>query len=328
MDFQLIRSSDLMDQKGFIFSLDVYLSLLIIVLILGISADAMDIAGNRIDDFCSEQSYQRITGDACDILIKTSGSPENWEDMGSFTGVSPGLAETKNSSETNILSSRKLKALEKNPELMDKLIPEGFKCSVSIYPLDPSLPNLSIVNQTPNFNTEIYIANRTVVYSYNSYDIYSAIRIEQSSDANVSHYTCPHTLKKHDFHEYPDFQDNKPGWICEAFKIAPEKLNSSDFYLMTDPPHILDKKASWMIDAPDDLTDNIERFEDKPVDLTRRIRCMGNGGILVLHVYTSTEFKIPFKVFVVGVPAGTPTDSVKVNYLGLKSGYFILKIWN
>lgn len=317
-----------MDEKGFIFSLDVYLSLVIIILILGISADAMDIAGNKIDDFCSEQSYQRITGDVCDILIETSGSPENWDEMRTFTGVSPGLAETKSSSGTNKLSPEKIKALEKNPELMDKLIPEGFKCSVSIYPFDPSLPIVSVVNQTPNFNTEVYVANRTVVYSYNPYVIYSLTKIEKGLDGNFSHYKCPHSLIKDDTHDSPSFKNKKPGWVCNVFKIAPEKLNATDFYLMTGPPHILDKKALWMIDAPDDLTDRVEKFEDHPLDVTCRIRDIDDNGVLVFHTYTSAEYDKAFKIYLVGVPTGTPLNNVNVNYVGLKSGYFILKIWN
>jgi len=317
-----------MDQKGFIFSLDVFVSLVIIIIILGISADAMDIAGNKIDDFCSEQSYQRITGDACDILIKTSGSPENWEQKNSFTAVSPGLADTKNFSGTYKLSPEKLEALQKNPALMDRLIPEGFKCSVSIYPFDPSLPIVSVVNQTQDFNTDVYVANRTVVYSYNSYVIYSTIKIEQSADGNFSHYICPHSLIKLDTHEFPDFKNNKPGWVCDLFKIAPENLNSTDFYLLTDPPHVLDKKALWMIDTPDDLTNKVEKFEDHPVDITGKIRSIKNTGVLVLHIYTSAEYNKQFKVYVVGFPRGTPLDKVKINYLGLKSGYFVLKIWD
>jgi hypothetical protein len=316
-----------MDQKGFIFSLDVFFSLLIIILILGISADVMDIAGNRMDDFCSEQSYQRITDDACNILIKTSGSPENWDEMISFTGVSPGLAD-KDSSGTNELCWNKIKSLQTNPELMDKLIPEGFKCSVTIYPFDPLLPTVTIVNQTENFNTEIYVANRTVIYSYSPCIIYSKLKIEQNLDGNFSHYNCPHSLIKQNPHNCPDFKNNQPGWFCEVFKVEQENLNSTDFYIMTDPPHILNKKALWMIDTPDDLTDIAEKFDDHPKDITRKIRDIGNSGVLICHVYASGEYDKPFKVYIVGVPTGTPVDNVKVNYLGLKSGYFILKIWN
>jgi hypothetical protein len=316
------------DQKGFIFSVDVFLSLLIMILILGISADAMDIAGNRINDFYSEQSYQRITDDACDILIKTSGSPDYWEEMKSVTGVSPGLADTKNSSGTNKLSSKKLEALKKNPELMDKLIPDGFKCSVTVYPFDSSLPVLYIVNQTSNFNTEVYIANRTIIYSYNSYVICSILTIQQSLDTKISHYKCPHSQIKQNFHDFPDFDNNRPGWICDVFKIGQDTLNSTDFYLLTDPPHLSDQRALWMIDAPNNLSVTLERFEDCPIDVTKRVRDLGNEGVLFIHVYTSADHNKPFKVYIIGVPSGTPVNNVKINYLGLKSGYFVLKSWN
>jgi hypothetical protein len=317
-----------MDQKGFIFSLDVFLSLLIMILILGISADAMDIAGNRIDNFYSEQSHQRITDDACDILIKTSGSPDYWEEMKSISGTSPGLADNNNSSGTNKLSSKKLESLKKNPELMDKLIPDGFKCSVTIYPFDSSLPTLSIVNQTNSFNTEVYVANRTIVYNYNSYVIYSKLTIEKSLEANKSHYKCPHSEINHYTHDIPDFNNKIPGWVCDVFKIGQDTINSTDFYLMTDPPHILDQGALWMIDTPNNLSAISKRFEDCPMDVTRRVRDLGKDGVLILHVHTSSDRNMPFKVYIVGVPSGTPVNDVKINYLGLKSGYFVLKIWN
>ncbi len=317
-----------MDEKGFIFSLDVFLSLLIMILILGISADAMDIAGNRIDNFYSEQSHQRITDDVCDILIKTSGSPDYWEEMRSASGTSPGLADTKNSSGTNKLSSKKLEALKKNPELMDKLIPNGFKCSVTIYPFDSSLPILSIVNQTNNFNTEVYVANRTIVYSYNSYVIYSKLTIEQSFVANKSHYKCPHSEINSYFHPFPDYSNEIPGWVCDVFKIGQETLNSTDFYLMTDPPHISDQGALWMIDTPNNLSATSKIFEDSPMDITPFVRDLGKDGVLILHVRTSSDPNKPFKVYIVGVPSGTLINEVNVNYLGLKSGYFVLKIWN
>lgn len=317
-----------MDQKGFIFSLDVFLSLLVMTLILGISADAMDIAGNRIDDFYSEQTYQRITDDVCDVLIKTSGSPEYWEEMGSVRGVSPGLADTKNSSGTNKLSSKKLEALKNNPELMNKLIPEGFKCSITIYPIDSSLPVLYIVNQTNKISTEVYVANRTIVYSYSSYVICSLLTIQESLDTNKSHYKCPHSQIKHDTHDFPDFNSKKPGWYCDAFKIGLNTINSTDFYLLTDPPHVPDQKALWMLDTPNDLSDKTERFEDCPIDVTRKVRDLGKEDVLIIHVYTSAEHNEPFKVYIIGVPSGTSVNNVKINYLGLKAGNIVLKIWN
>jgi hypothetical protein len=211
---------------------------------------------------------------------------------------------------------------------MDKLIPDGFKYSVTIYPFDSSLPTLSIVNQTNNFNTEVYVANRTIVYSYNSYVIYSKLTIEQSLEVNKSHYKCPHSEINHDAHDLPDFNNEIPGWVCDVFKIGQDTLDSTDFYLMTDPPHILDQGALWMIDTPNNLSATSEIFGDCPMDVTRRVRDLGKDGVLILHVHTSSDRNAPFKVYIVGVPSGTPVNDVKINYLGLKSGYFVLKIWN
>ena len=53
----------------------------------------MDNAGYKILEYSSEQSLQRIAGDTADVLIKTPGNPENWEEDNPFTLVTPGLAE-------------------------------------------------------------------------------------------------------------------------------------------------------------------------------------------------------------------------------------------
>ena len=52
------------------------------------------------------------------------------------------------------------------------------------------------------------------------------------------------------------------------------------------------------------------------------------NGILVLHVFTSGASDNLFNVYLVGVPAGTPLNYVKNEYLGIKHAYFILKLWN
>ena len=57
------------------------------------SADAMDIVGNKIYDYSTENSLDRIANDAADILINTPGSPENWEEIKYGTRITPGLAK-------------------------------------------------------------------------------------------------------------------------------------------------------------------------------------------------------------------------------------------
>ncbi len=288
----------------------------------------MQIAGTKIMDFSSEQSYERIVGDMGDVLVKTSGTPDNWEQMKSFGGVTPGLRDI-NSPEINKLSMKKIDCLKSHPELIDKISPYGFSCSIMIYPQDPALPTITVINDTNNYASEVYVVNRTVAYSYDSYIVYSKLKMDDYLDTNSSYYKCQQSSLNTNSHNLPDFKKSKPGWVCTEFKVSMEDLNSTDFYLLTDPPILLDKNALWIIDRPDNTTESVNKFTNFPQNIKSRIsEVLVNDGVIVLHVYTSGEYDKLFNIYLVGVPSGTPINVVKVNYLGSKQGYFILKIWD
>ena len=65
--------------KGQAFSLDVMMALVIITVIIGVSANAMDMVSYKAQDYSSRFSLERATVDAADILIKSPGSPDEWE---------------------------------------------------------------------------------------------------------------------------------------------------------------------------------------------------------------------------------------------------------
>ena len=91
-------------------------ALLLITVLIGVSANAMDIAGNKILEYSSEQSLQRIAGDTADVLIKTPGVPENWDEGKYFTTATPGLAEIDSRTNMvveNMLNMRKMLYLER-----------------------------------------------------------------------------------------------------------------------------------------------------------------------------------------------------------------------
>ena len=67
----------MMDNSGQIFTIDALLALLLLTVLIGVSANTMGIVGDKIIEYSSEQSIQRIAGDTADILIKTPGVPEN-----------------------------------------------------------------------------------------------------------------------------------------------------------------------------------------------------------------------------------------------------------
>ncbi|MDD3984807.1 MAG: hypothetical protein PHY59_02715 [Methanobacterium sp.] len=82
-----------MDGRGQVFTIDVMLALILLTVIIGISADAMNIAGNKLYDYSTETSLNRIANNIADILINTPGIPENWEDIKYSTYITPGLAK-------------------------------------------------------------------------------------------------------------------------------------------------------------------------------------------------------------------------------------------
>jgi len=317
------------DSYGYIFTIDALLSLILIIVIIGVSADAMDIAGTKITDFSNEKSNERIVVDLAEVLIKTPGSPENWEEIKYFNRVTPGLRDIKSNYADNKLSMAKINYLKSNPNLMDKMIPEGLNCSLMIYPTDPSLPAIPVINRTPKDDSEVYIVNRTVSYEYSLYNIYSAIIMDNlENNFNKTGYIC-HYSSMTNTHKQPDFNKPKPGWICKPFKISAEDFNSTDFYLITYPPVLNDKNSLWLIDRPDNTTGSTQKFTKSPMNINSRINEIWDGnGLLVLHVYTSGASFNRFNVYLVGVPSGTPENNIKVDYIGLKSAYFILKIWN
>jgi len=70
--------------------MDVLLALIIITMVIGMSADALDIVSFKISDYSSGKSLDRIAIDAADILINTPGTPD-WENSNDTQFVTPGL---------------------------------------------------------------------------------------------------------------------------------------------------------------------------------------------------------------------------------------------
>ncbi len=102
------NNSILCDYNGQVFTLDIMLAIVIIVIILGMSANAMDIASYKTSGYISRFSLERVTNDAADALIKTSGSPQNWEiRINNLT--TPGLASIDNKTRRTIPNTLSIK---------------------------------------------------------------------------------------------------------------------------------------------------------------------------------------------------------------------------
>jgi hypothetical protein len=325
-----------MNNAGQVFTIDALLALIIITLIIGLSANAMNIAGNKLQDYASEQAQQRIVENAADALIKTSGSPENWEDKIDFPGLTPGLAESENRTKRiggNTLSIKKIFRLRNNPELMKKLLPSTMTYSLIIYPIDTSLPSIVVQNKTPsNDVADVSVVNRTVEYDYMLMDLYLSIETDKNEKAS-SEYVCTHSNMGFLTHMRPDLDEGKPGWLCQPFNINLDTIKSKDFYLLTDPPFLNDNSIlpnRWIIDTPDMINESSHKFTSSPILVTPIIsELSGNKTTqtFVLHIFNNCESGKTFKTYLVGVPKGTPSSEVRLDRINPQPAFFILKIW-
>lgn len=316
------------DNAGQIFSLDVMMALIMITVILGVSANAMDMVSYKAQDYSLRFSLERATTDAADILIKSPGSPDKWENYEFNADIVPGLAKK---GVPNTLSLTKILKFKNNYNqlIYGKILPDGVNSSLMIYPVNPSLDPLVIMDNTvPASASEIAVANRTVLCDF--IHITTVIRINGRHNLTwplkegFEGEVCPHINHKH-----PDFKTGNSGYVCHHFNITACDLNSTDFYIITDPASVTNS-ARWDIDRANAQIDCKERFHIAPIYVNNKIAtAMGDNTETTLwfHIFTEADLEDSFDTYIVGVPKGTSLDHVKLEYLGPQSCFFVLKVW-
>ena len=327
------------DRRAMVFSIDLMLALVIITVILGVSADAMDIVGSKMEDYAYGNSLERITISSADMLIKTPGSPENWDELNDLAGVTPGLADVNSThikTHSNVVSFSKINRLKENyDKLMEGcVIPTYCKSTLAIYPVDTSLEPMYVKNMSGNYSSsEVMVENRTVLCNYLNASIMvfiNAVDHSKLSEHKQLGEECPHLDVNGNSHLKVDYLNRKSGWACYHFRITRQMLDSTDFYVITDPNIIEDPAAVWIIDRPENRTENTQLFRNTPIRVNDIIKeSMGNNStaVLWLHVYSSGNPDKSFNTYLAGFPRGTSYENVKVQYLNLQPCYFVLKVW-
>lgn len=324
---------------GMVFSMDLMLALVIITVLLGVSADAMDIAGWKIQDYSYANSLERITLAAADLLVKNPGSPENWEESGDFSRVTPGLAEVDPVTmkvRPNTLSVRKINCLKESYDKLMKgrVIPSYCNSSLTISPVDQSLEPVTMGELGSSSSSDVIVVNRSVLCNFfntSTVVFIDAVKYNSSLTEHTYGYQCPH----HDFkgksdHLTVDYINKKPGWTCHPFKVTRCMLNTMDFYLMTDPVPLSDSSALWMIDCAENTTDDVQSFTGSPIPVNDMLsECLGNrtNAVLWLHVFSCGIPDKTFNTYLAGFPKGTPIEMVRTQYLSPQPCYFVFKLY-
>lgn len=313
------------ESMGQVFTIDMFLALIIITVVIGMSANAIDIVSYKISDYSAGKSLDRIATDAADILINTPGT-HDWEKTNSTSLVTPGLAQDKSAGEGTIkvLSYAKINRLKAGyTALMGNVVPWGGSSSLTIYPMNSTVGSIPVGNRTPSASvTEVAVVNRTVLVNFKDYQVLARI-------GSISEICPHHNYNGATAHDKPNYNNSTPGWNCMPFKVTQEDLNTNDFYILTDPFPSPDNQARWMIDGPNNFMTTGENFQTQPILVNSRISPLmaGTNGTLWLHIFTSGDPSKSFNTYLVAVPRGTSSGDVRVEYLNPYPCFFVLKVW-
>lgn len=69
-----------MRERGQVFTLDMLFALILVAAIISVSGQAFELASGQAESYSTRYSLERTVNDAADVLVKTSGRPDNWED--------------------------------------------------------------------------------------------------------------------------------------------------------------------------------------------------------------------------------------------------------
>lgn len=335
------------DKSGFIFSTDLLLSLIILTIIIGISADALDYGNEFMGDQNSRAVLERSTVETADLLIKTPGSPDNWETLSNFRGVSPGLALYNNSSNNNtlpVLSLEKIIQLSENyDEIMKKRVfPSNIKSSMVLYPLKSNIKPIFIHDEQGTVKSpEIVVVNRTVqcnflsnftllVMDWDENKLNNSENVSNTFSYSISD-VCPHEgLNGNLNHTSPTKTSPSKIWVCKHFNTSAEELKNKDYFLITEPSPILGESAQWVLDTANNVSNKKNSFGSSNIELNTEIENLignKNNETIWIHVLGPQIVNKPFKILVVGIPKNTDNQYKKAEYFQFQTCNFVLKTW-
>ncbi|MGF7117496.1 hypothetical protein [Methanobacterium oryzae] len=228
-----------MDDRGFLFTSDLLLSLIIVTVAMGIAIGQFDALNYQMQDFTGRQSLDRTVNDAADYIIKTSGNPSNWNEIKPVISSSlPGLAYMSNiGPNNNYLNPKKMSILNSNPNLLYNLVhTQNYKLLITRADTGQKILEITSPNPTTSLANakEVAVANRTVVIVTNqtAFSMNDLMHINPGHPSNDNGFIW--------FNKSGDSDYVGPGNVTTAqnvnssFYISLETLEDYDFYIYID----------------------------------------------------------------------------------------------
>ncbi|MGN1321056.1 MAG: hypothetical protein ACI4VJ_00560 [Methanosphaera sp.] len=252
-----------MNSKGQLIITDLMLYLILLTIILGIIIYTIDnINDNQVSSLNNHETDQILT-DTLNTIIKTEGTPSNWENE-SLNNIK--IIGLRKNSTSSMISYDKLMKLKSNNQLLSNLLPTGTNYELSIHPKNNPNHNTIIVTRgSVSSDRNVYSMEAPVIidYGYNISSIYNH---------NYSN-TCPLHHEK----------DNKE-WSCKAFNINKSTLNKGTYYIIVDKDtdYILTNTYNETITGKTE--DNITEINQKLEQLIR-----DDNDTIYIHIHSNKK---------------------------------------
>lgn len=320
-----------MNESGQVFTLDMFFALTLTVLLIGCSGLALEQARKQADDYFLRYSLEQTANNAADVLVKTSGTPDDW--WGEPTSMETiGLSQNdlNGAPIPNSISVQKLENLrqlcrneiwESYPDISQRIASlfnhsEKFEILLidentgeNIWP--PVYPGWDIKSSSSRDSPEVVIVKRLVATNI----------MKENLLENIVHISIP-----------PVYQ------LC--FNVGPGELNTRDWYIvltrLLPPPPIQPVVSIWVNRNPPEDGGGWD-FKSPPRESPFRIRCDGldypdgSDYAFPIPLHEGQNFiwirlsgrNAPVNVSIVSMPRGSPPKLVELPPVAT----LVVKLW-
>ncbi|MGC8817190.1 MAG: hypothetical protein ACP5PX_05235 [Candidatus Hadarchaeum sp.] len=321
-----------MNERGQVFTLDMFFALALVTLIIGCSGLALEQVRRQMDDYLLRYSLEQTANFAADMLVKTGGIPDNW-------WMEPASVETVGLSQANpdgdsIPNSLSIQKLENLRQLCRNEIWEGYP--------ETSQAIKNLFNNSEKF--EIVLIDEKTGENiwppvYPRWDIKSSSGAKDSSEVViVKRLVATSVITENSIENLVHI--SKPPRYQVYFTVNPGELNTRDWYivltrLLPRPPTQPEIRI-WVNRNPPD-GDGDWDFKSPPRESPFRIRSAGvdypdgsdylfpvplHEGLNFIWIRVSGKYA-PADVSIVSLPRGSPTKLVELP----PTGTLVVKLW-
>ncbi len=289
------------DSRGFLLSMDLLIAIIPLTIVMGMMVADMDNVLYTVQSSVYQSSLERVGADTVNTLIKTSGSPYNWEEIGNPQVT--GLAKydiMKKAPEANYLSPFKLAGVKVSD--ITNLTGSGYGFYLKITTVDgnnvvKAMGTESSVPDVPNV-----VRIERIVLSSNL-EIITSLKdlirdAGQPRTYTTNFPTNDYTIDAYDY------------WVLiinRGYDSATVDVNNNNVIPSNDVnQHITEIKEP----INETYMKNFTYFDDNVVN----VRTVSNPGASM-------------DVYVIRAPKGTPRDDINLENTKLKQCRFVFFIW-